>query len=84
MFGAALLPPLLYLLVHVTEANLVTPQVLGRRLPLNPTVIFVGFLFWWWLWGVPGALLAVPLLVTLKAVCDQSERLRSLGEVLGR
>jgi predicted PurR-regulated permease PerM len=82
--GAALIPPALYLLLHVTEANLVTPQLLGRRLPLNPTAIFIGFLFWWWLWGVPGALLAVPILVTLKAVCDQSEGLRNLGEVLGR
>ncbi|MEO8634994.1 MAG: AI-2E family transporter [Gemmatimonadales bacterium] len=82
--GAALIPPALYLLVHVTEANVVTPQLLGRRLPLNPTAIFVGFLFWWWLWGVPGALLSVPILVTLKAVCDQSEGLKNLGEVIGR
>ncbi len=82
--AAAIVPPALYLLLHVTEANLVTPQLLGRRLPLNPTAIFIGFLFWWWLWGVPGALLAVPILVTLKAVCDQSEGLKNLGEVLGR
>ena len=82
--GAALVPPALFLTIHAIEANLVTPQLLGRRLPLNPTAIFIGFLFWWWLWGVPGALLAVPILLTFKIVCDRSEGLRSLGEVLGR
>jgi predicted PurR-regulated permease PerM len=82
--GGAVLPPLLYLGLHALEANLVTPHLLGRRLPLNPTAIFIGFLLWWWLWGVAGALLAVPLLVTIKIVCDRTEALAGVGEFLGR
>jgi predicted PurR-regulated permease PerM len=82
--GQAALAPLAYIALHAVEANLVTPHLLGRRLPLNPTAIFVGFLFWWWLWGVPGALLAVPIMVTTKIVCDRTETLAGVGEFLGR
>jgi predicted PurR-regulated permease PerM len=80
----ALLPPLAFLGLHAVEANLVTPHVLGRRLPLNPTAIFVGLLFWLWIWGIAGALLAVPIMVTLKVACDRSESLAGVGEFLGR
>jgi predicted PurR-regulated permease PerM len=79
-----LLAPVLYLTVHAVEANFITPHLLGRRLPLNPLAIFLGFLFWWWIWGVPGAILAVPIMVTLKIVCDRTESLAGLGEFLGR
>lgn len=82
--GQALLPPLAFLALHGVEANLITPHVLGRRLPLNPTAIFVGLLFWLWIWGVPGALLAVPIMVTIKMACDRSESLSGVGEILGR
>lgn len=76
--------PLAYLGLHTLEANFVTPHLLGRRLPLNPTAIFVGFLFWWWIWGVVGALLAVPLMVVIKVVCDRTEALAGVGELLDR
>jgi predicted PurR-regulated permease PerM len=76
--------PLAYGAIHAVEANLATPHLLGRRLPLNPTAIFVGFLFWLWIWGVAGALLAVPLMVVLKMICDRTESLAGLGEFLGR
>lgn len=82
--GRALLAPLCYLALHAVEANLVTPHLLGRRLPLNPLAIFLGFLFWLWIWGVPGAVLAVPIMVTLKIVCDRTESLAGVGEFLGR
>jgi predicted PurR-regulated permease PerM len=82
--GRALLAPLCYLALHAVEANLVTPHLLGRRLPLNPLAIFLGFLFWLWIWGVAGAVLAVPILVTLKIVCDRTESLAGVGELLGR
>jgi predicted PurR-regulated permease PerM len=82
--AAAIAPPLVYLAMHATEANLVTPHLLGRRLPLNPTAIFLGFLFWWWIWGVVGALLAVPLMVAIKTICDRTESLKGVGEFLGR
>lgn len=80
----ALLAPLLYLCVHATETNIITPHLLGKRLPLNPLVIFLGFMFWWWIWGVPGAILAVPIMVTLKIVSDRTESLGGVAEFLGR
>lgn len=82
--GRALIAPLLYLCVHALETNIITPHLLGRRLPLNPLAIFLGFLFWWWLWGIPGAALAVPIMVTIKIVADRTEGLEGLGEFLGR
>ncbi len=66
------------------ESNFITPHLLGRRLPLNPTAIFVSLLFWLWIWGIPGALLAVPITVTIKIACDRSESLAGVGEFLGR
>jgi predicted PurR-regulated permease PerM len=78
--GPALLPPLIYLSLHGLESNFITPMVLGRRLTLNPLIIFVSLMFWTWLWGIPGALLSVPLLMTLKILCDHFKPLASVGE----
>ncbi len=80
----AVLPPIWYLLLHALEANFITPVLLGRRFTLNPVVIFVSLIFWTWLWGVPGALLSVPILVSIKVVCDRLPTLSSLGELLTR
>jgi predicted PurR-regulated permease PerM len=77
-----LLPPAWYLLLHLLEANLITPVLLGRRFTLNPVVIFVSLIFWTWLWGVPGALLSVPILVSIKVVCDRVPTLSSVSELL--
>ncbi len=78
----ALLPPAWYLLLHLLEANLITPVLLGRRFTLNPVVIFVSLIFWTWLWGVPGALLSVPILVSIKVVCDRVSALSPVSELL--
>jgi hypothetical protein len=72
-----------YLVVSFLEGNFVTPLVLGRRLTLNPVVIFVGLLFWFFLWGIPGALLAVPILAVFKIVCDHVDTLAPIGEFFG-
>ena len=77
-----LLPPAWYLLLHALEANLVTPVVLGRRFTLNPVVIFVSLIFWTWLWGLPGALLSVPILVSAKVICDRVPSLSPVSELL--
>ena len=77
-----LLPPAWYLLLHLLEANFITPVLLGRRFTLNPVVIFVSLIFWTWLWGVPGALLSVPILVSVKVVCDRVPTLSSVSELL--
>jgi len=79
-----LLPPAWYLLLHVMEANFITPVLLGRRFTLNPVVIFVSLIFWTWLWGVPGALLSVPILVSIKVICDRVPALSSVSELLTR
>lgn len=79
----ALMAPGAYIGLNLLESYLVTPLVLGHRLTLNPVVIFLGLTFWGWLWGITGALLAVPIMVVLKIVCDHSEPLRSIGEFLG-
>ena len=81
--GHALAVPAVYLVVSFLEGNFVTPMVLGRRLTLNPVVIFVGLLFWFFLWGIPGALLAVPTLAVFKIVCDHVDTLAPIGEFLG-
>jgi len=77
-----LLPPAWYLLLHLLEANFITPILLGRRFTLNPVVIFVSLIFWTWLWGVPGALLSVPFLVSLKVICDRAPSLSHVSELL--
>ncbi len=80
----ALLPPAWYLLLHLLEANLITPVLLGRRFTLNPVVIFVSLIFWTWLWGVPGALLSLPILVSIKAISDRVPSMSPVSEVLSR
>jgi predicted PurR-regulated permease PerM len=77
-----LLPAAWYLLLHLLEANLITPLLLGRRFTLNPVVIFVFLIFWTWLWGVPGALLSVPILVSIKVVCDRIPSMSQVSELL--
>jgi predicted PurR-regulated permease PerM len=79
----ALMAPGAFVGLNLLESYLVTPMVLGHRLTLNPVVIFLGLTFWGWLWGITGALLAVPIMVVLKIICDRSEPLRSIGEFLG-
>ena len=81
--GHALLIPASYLAINLIQANLVTPMLLGHRLTLNPVAIFVGLTFFFWIWGVAGAFLAVPLLATLKIMCDHIESLAAIGEFLG-
>nr|WP_218647483.1 AI-2E family transporter [Sphingobium lactosutens] len=64
----ALLPAGLQVGFHLVEANVITPLLLGRRLTMNPLLILVSLTFWGWVWGTPGALLAVPLLIILQTV----------------
>lgn len=79
----AMTVPLSFVGLNLLESYLVTPLVLGHRLTLNPVVIFLGLTFWGWLWGITGALLAVPIMVVLKIFCDHTEPLRPIGEFLG-
>ena len=68
--GYALIPASLFIAVHLIEANVLTPMLVGRRLTINPLLILVALSFWSWVWGTAGALLAVPLLIILKTILD--------------
>jgi predicted PurR-regulated permease PerM len=78
----AVLPAAIYLTLHGVESNVITPMILGRRLTLNPLIIFVSLMFWMWLWGIAGALLAIPMLMMLKIFCDHFKPLAPIGEFL--
>ena len=65
------------------EGFLLTPALISRTAQMNPVAIFVGLLFWTWIWGVWGTVLAVPMLMAAKAICDHIEDLQPLGELLG-
>ena len=82
--GHALLIPGSFLAINLIQANFVTPMLLGHRLTLNPVAIFIGLAFFFWIWGVPGAFLAVPLLATFKIFCDNIVALAAIGEFLGQ
>lgn len=64
----ALTPAIVAIVLHFIEANLVTPYILGRRLTINPVLILLSLSFWGWVWGAPGALLAVPILIVLQTI----------------
>jgi predicted PurR-regulated permease PerM len=65
------------------EGFLLTPMLMSRAAQMNPVAIFIGLLFWSWIWGLWGTILAVPMLMMLKAVCDHVEDLQPIGELLG-
>jgi predicted PurR-regulated permease PerM len=78
----ALLPVGLYFAVHVVEGELVTPMLLARRFTINPVAVILALIFWYWMWGVPGAILAVPMLAITKIICDDLRPLRAFGHFL--
>jgi predicted PurR-regulated permease PerM len=65
---AAMLPPMVFIGLHLIEANVITPLIVGHRLTINPLLILVSLSFWAWVWGTTGALLAVPLLIIVKTI----------------
>ncbi|HEY5086680.1 MAG TPA: AI-2E family transporter [Gemmatimonadaceae bacterium] len=82
--GHAVLIPASFVALNLIQGNLVGPMVMGHRLSLNPVAIFIGVAFWWEIWGIAGAFLAVPMLASLKIVCDHVEWLEGIGEFLGQ
>lgn len=72
-WGAAM-PPLIFIGLHLVEANIVTPVIVGRKLTVNPLQILVALSFWGWVWGTVGAVLAVPLLIIIHTVLDTAGR----------
>ncbi len=81
--GRALLPAVAYLAIHVIEGQGLTPVIVARRFTLNPVLIVLSLIFWFWMWGIAGALLAVPLLAIFKMVCDRVAPLAGVGHFIG-
>jgi predicted PurR-regulated permease PerM len=69
--------------ITTLEGFLLTPMLMSRAAQMNPVAIFTGLLFWSWVWGIWGTVLAVPMLMMLKAICDHVEDLQPIGELLG-
>jgi len=78
-----LVPAAVFLGLHAVESNLITPAILGARFTMNPVLILIALSYFSWIWGVPGALLSVPILLTLTAVVDHLGRPNLLGFVFG-
>ena len=68
-----------FFVINMIESNFATPMLLGRRLPLNAVALFIGLLFWGWIWGITGAVLAVPLTVMVKIICDHVKPLQPVA-----
>jgi predicted PurR-regulated permease PerM len=78
----ALLPAALYLGIHMLEGEMATPLLLARRFTLNPVLVIFSLVFWFWMWGIPGAILSVPMLAIAKIVCDRVRPFAALGHFL--
>jgi len=81
--GRILAPPAAYLIVTTIQNNIVSPLVYGNGLKLNPVAVLLGVILWWFLWGIPGAFVAVPILAVIKIVSDRVVTLKAVGELLG-
>ncbi len=80
--GHILGAPALFLCIHLLESQVVTPIVLGHRMALSPLVVLLWLLLWAWLWGVAGLLLAMPMLVAAKIICNRVDGLQGWAKVM--
>ena len=81
-FGMAFKVALVALIITSLEGFLLTPYLMGRAARINGVAMFVSILFWSWLWGVFGMIVAVPIMMAIKTVCDRVEQLRPIAELL--
>jgi predicted PurR-regulated permease PerM len=79
----AFMPALFYLLIHIAEGETITPMRLAARFTVNPVLVILAVIFWYWMWGVVGAILATPMLAIAKIVCDRIEGLKPIGHFIG-
>ena len=76
------LPAALYFGVHLIEGETITPMLLARRFTINPVLVVISLVFWYWMWGVPGAILATPMVAMIKIICDRVEALQPFGHFI--
>jgi len=69
--------------IHTVVGNLLMPWLTSRTSRMNPVAVFVGVIFWGWLWGIWGLLLGIPITMVIKSICDRVEDLQPIGELLG-
>lgn len=80
--GYALVFPATYLIVATLEGNFITPWIMGRSLTLNPVIVLLSLIFWGWMWGIAGIILAVPILAAFKIFCAHVEPIQPIAEFL--
>jgi predicted PurR-regulated permease PerM len=68
--------------IHVIALNFIAPQLVGRRVRLNAVAITIALLFWGWVWGGMGLLLAIPITAALRVICDHTESWKPIGRWL--
>ena len=78
--GESLAPAAVFLCITIVEGQLITPTILGQRMALSPIFVFLAVIVWGWLWGVAGALMAVPIVTGLKVICDHVPGLAWVGD----
>jgi predicted PurR-regulated permease PerM len=78
----ALVPAGLYFGFHLIEGETVTPMLLARRFTLNPVLVIISLVFWFWMWGIPGMILSMPMLAITKIICDRLQPLAAFGHFL--
>jgi predicted PurR-regulated permease PerM len=71
----------LYLFIHLVEGETVTPMLLARRFTINSVLVVLSLVFWYWMWGVPGAVLSTPMLAITKIICDRIRPLMAFGHM---
>jgi predicted PurR-regulated permease PerM len=78
-----IIPAVAYLGLHPVESNVITPSILGARFTMNPVMILIALSYFTWIWGVTGALLSVPILLTVTALIDHLGRPNLIGFIFG-
>jgi predicted PurR-regulated permease PerM len=78
----AFVPAGAYVLIHVIEGETVTPLLLARRFTINPVLVILAIVFWYWMWGVLGVILAMPMLAITKIICDRIQPLNAFGHFI--
>jgi hypothetical protein len=68
--------------IHLIEGEALTPMLLARRFTLNPVLVIISLVFWFWMWGIPGTILSMPMLAVAKIICDRVRPLAALGHFL--
>ena len=82
MLWQALLPAGLYIVLHLIEGETLTPMHSRQRFTLNPVLVIISLVFWFWMWGIAGAILSVPMLAITKIICDRVRPLAAFGHFL--